>query len=254
MDWRRAKSVLIISFLMLNVLLCYQLWTEWRERLITTVDWTSLPSETLQIMREKNITFMVEAKIPTETPSMRSELTYSFRQRIGASANDRIAIAQPPVSLIVFNQQELEQSLGDVIPELSTYRFDDPSGRQGVFVFNRLAWGYPMFKIHLELYYSEQRILAYGQDLIDIRPSEGAKDQQVLPASKAIANLIERNLPAGSTIKEIRLGYYGEIFPGVERQVCAPSWRVLLENGEVYYVNAITAEVATEKADAPVAS
>lgn len=254
MDWRRAKSVLIFSFFMLNILLGYQLWTEWRERLNTTVDWTSLPAETQQIMREKNITFMVEAKIPTETPNMRSELTYSFRQRIGTNPGDRIALAQPPVSMIVFDEQELQKSLGDTIPELGNYQFDDLSGRQGVFVFNRLALGYPMFKIHLELYYSDQRILAYGQDLIDIRPSEGAKDQQVLPASKAIANLIERNLPDGSTIKEIRLGYYGEIFPGVERQVCAPSWRVLLENGEVYYVNAINAEVATEKADAPASS
>lgn len=253
MDWRRAKSVLIFSFLMLNVLLGYQLWTEWRERLNTTVDWTSLPSETLQIMRDKNVSFMVEAKIPTETPVMRSELTYSFRQRAGTDASDRIAIANPPESRIVFNEQELTAALGGVIPELSAYRFDDPGSRQGVFVFNRLVSGYPLFKIHLELFYSEQRILAYGQDLIEIKPSEGAKEQQVLPASKAIANLIERNLPDGSTIKEVRLGYYGEIFPGAERQVTAPSWRVLLENGEVYYVNAINAEVATEKADAPVA-
>ncbi|MFC5529561.1 two-component system regulatory protein YycI [Cohnella yongneupensis] len=252
MDWRRAKSVLIFSFLMLNILLGYQLWTEWRERLNTTVDWTSLPPETQEIMREKNIKFMVEAKIPTETPVMRSELTYSFRQRVGSDPSDRIAIPNPPETRVVFNEQELTTALGSVIPELGVYRFDDLSSRQGVFVFNRLVGGYPMFKIHLELFYSDQRILAYGQDLIDIKPSEGAREQQVLPASKAIANLIERNLQAGSTIKEIRLGYYGEIFPGAERQVSAPSWRVLLENGEVYYVNAINAEVATEKADAPV--
>ncbi len=253
MDWRRAKSVLIFSFLMLNILLGYQLWTEWQERLNPTVDWTSLPPETQQIMREKNIKFMVEAKIPTDTPVMR-ELTYSFRQRLSADLSDRIVIEQPPETRIVFNEQELSAALGGVIPELSQYRFDDPASRQGAFVFNRLVGGYPMFKIHLELFYSEQRILAYAQDLVDIRPNEDAKEQQVLPASKAIANLIERNLPEGSTIKEIRLGYYGEIYPGAERQVSSPSWRVLLENGEVYYVNAINAEVATEKVDAPSAT
>lgn len=253
MDWRRAKSVLIFSFLMLNVLLGYQLWTEWQERLNPTVDWTSLPPETQQIMREKNIRFMVEAKIPTETPVMR-ELTYTFRQRIGSNVSDRIPIPQPPETRIVFNEQELSAGLGGVIPELGLYRFDDLASRQGVFVFDRLAGDYPMFKIRLELFYSDQRILAYGQDLIDVRPSEGAKEQQVLPASKAIANLIERNLPEGSSIKEIRLGYYGEIYPGADRQVSSPSWRVLLENGEVYYVNAINAEVATEKVDAPSAT
>lgn len=251
MDWRRAKSVLIVSFFMLNVLLGYQLWTEWRERLNTTVDWTSLSPETQQIMREKNITFLAEAKIPTDTPTMRSELTYSIKQRIPMDPDERIAFANPPEARVVYNEQELTTALGSIVPDLGSYQFDYPGSRQGAFVFNRIVGGYPMFKIHLELFYSEQRILAYGQDVIELKPSESAKDQQVLPASKAIANLIERNLPSGSTIKEIKLGYYGEIFPGAERQVAAPSWRVLLENGETYYVNAINAEVATEKVDAP---
>ncbi len=250
MDWRRAKSVLIVSFFMLNVLLGYQLWTEWRERLNTTVDWTSLSPETQQIMREKNITFLAEAKIPTDTPTMSSELTYSFQQRIATNAGERVAFAKPPETRVVYNEQELTTALGGIVPDLASYQFDYPGSRQGVFVFNRIVGGYPMFKIHMELFYSEQRILAYSQDVIELKPSEGAKDQQVLPASKAIANLIERNLPAGSTIKEIKLGYYGEIFPDAERQVSAPSWRVLLENGETYYVNAINAEVATEKVDA----
>jgi regulatory protein YycI of two-component signal transduction system YycFG len=77
-----------------------------------------------------------------------------------------------------------------------------------------------------------------------------AKEQQVLPASTAAAHLIENYLPAGSVIKDIRLGYHGQIFPDAETQVSAPSWRVLLENGEMYYVNAISAEVTTGQGDA----
>jgi len=248
MDWRRAKSVLIVSFLMLNILLGYQLWMEWRERLNTTVDWTSLPPETQQFMHKKNIKFLVEAKIPTETPVMR-ELTYEFKQRASTGENERIPINPAPESRIVYFEQELADALGGVIPELGAYAFDDPISSQGVFVFNRMENGFPIFKIHLNLFYSDQRIKAYSQDLIEIKPSVDAKEQQVLPASKAIANLIERILPAGSTIKEIRLGYHGQYFPDAERQVSAPSWRVLLENGEVYYVNAISAEVTTEKGD-----
>jgi regulatory protein YycI of two-component signal transduction system YycFG len=52
MDWRRAKNVLILAFLMLNLLLGYPLWKEWRDRLSTAVDWTSLPPETRQVMQE----------------------------------------------------------------------------------------------------------------------------------------------------------------------------------------------------------
>lgn len=251
MDWRRAKSVLIVSFLMLNVILGYQLWTEWRERLNTAVDWTSLPPETLQIMREKNIQVDDNATIPTETPSMR-EVTYTFKQRAGDDESDRKVIPSPPETRVVYFEEELTGTLGGVIPELGSYMLDQAGSRDGTyFVFNRLEGGWPMFDIHLNLFYSEQKIRAYTQDLIEIKPSTGAKEQQVLPAAKALAKVIERNLPAGSVIKEIRLGYHGEIFDDADDQVSTPSWRVLLENGEeVYYVNAISAEVTTEKGDA----
>lgn len=249
MDWRRAKSVLILSFLMLNLLLGYQLWTDWRERLNTAVDWTSLPPETQQAMRDKKIQVDANAKIPTETPVMR-ELTYTFKHRMGS--NEQTLISSPPETRVVYFEQELKDALGAVIPELGAYAFDQSGSREGAFVFNRMEGGWPMFKIHLELFYSDQRIKGYRQDLIEVIPSEDAKEQQVLPATKAVANLIERNLPAGSTIMEIRLGYYGQIFEGAERQVSAPAWRVLLENGEVYYVNAMSAEVAVEREDAPV--
>jgi regulatory protein YycI of two-component signal transduction system YycFG len=253
MDWRRAKSVLIFSFLMLNIVLGYQLWTEWRERLNTAVDWTSLPPETLQAMRDKNIQVDDNAKIPTETPSMR-ELTYTFKQRAGTDISDRTAISPFPETRFVFSEDELAGALGGVIPELAKYTLDTSGSREGVFfVFNRMEGGWPMFDIHLNLFYSEQKIRAYSQDLIEIKPSPGVKEQQVLSAAKALAKVIERNLPVGSVIKEIRLGYHGEIFADAEAQVSAPSWRVLLENGEeVYYVNAISAEVTTEKGEAPV--
>lgn len=252
MDWRRAKSVLIVSFLMLNVLLGSQLWLEYRERLNTAVDWTSLPPETQQIMREKNIQVDDNAKIPTETPVLR-EVTYTFKERAGMDINDRIAIAitPPPETQIVYFEDELAAMLGGIIPELGSYTLDQQGSRDGVFVFNRMEGKWPMFDIHLELFHSEQKIKSYLQDLIDIKPLVEAKEQQVLPAAKALAKVIERNLPEGSVIKEIRLGYHGKIFDDLDVQVSSPSWRVLLENSEeVYYVNAISAEVTTEKGDA----
>jgi len=249
MDWRRAKSVLIISFLMLNIVLGSQLWNEWRGRLNTAVNWTSLPPETLQFMREKNIQVDDNAKIPTETPIMR-ELTYTFKHRAGNAVNDRVAISPSPETRIVF-EEDLTNRLGGIIPELGSYTLDLSGSREGsFFVFNRMEGGWPMFDIHLNLYYREQKIIAYKQDLIEIKPTAGTKEQQVLPATKALAKVIERNLPAGSVIKEIRLGYHGEIFDETEVQFSTPSWRVLLENGEeVYYVNAINAEVTIEKDD-----
>ncbi|MFC5406674.1 two-component system regulatory protein YycI [Cohnella soli] len=252
MDWRRAKSVLIVSFLALNIVLGYQLWTEWRERLNTAVDWTSLPPETLQVMKEKNIQVDDNARIPTDTPNMR-QLTYTFKQRGGGDAlEDRKPISPAPETRVIFSEEQFALALGGVIPDLADYSYDQQGSKEGVyFVFNRKEGLWPMFDIRLKLYYSDQKIKGFTQDIVTVKPASGAKEQQVLSATKALAKVIEQNLPSGSVIKEIKLGYHGEIFDDAEAQVTEPSWRVLLENSdEVYYVNAISAEVTTEKGDA----
>lgn len=243
MDWGRTKSVLIFAFLLLNALLGYQLWLNLQERLDTAVDWTSLPPETQQVMQEKSI--KVEAQIPTETPAMQ-EITYKLEQE----GSGRVKAIEPPKdSRIVFAEQELRQELGGVIPDLAKYRFDNWASREGVFVLNRTEGGWPIFDVWLELYYSNQKINGYTQDVISILPSEGGAAQKVLPAAKVVKNLIENYLPAGSNIKEVQLGYHGQIIFDSETQVAAPSWRVLLEDGEVYYVHAISSEVVTNKSD-----
>jgi regulatory protein YycI of two-component signal transduction system YycFG len=246
MDWGRAKSVLIVAFLLLNLLLGYQLWLEWRSQVGTSVDWTSLPPETRQTMQEKGI--RIDAKIPAETPFMR-DLTYKLIELQTGESGERILLEEPREARIVFSAKELNDALGDVIPNLSQYAYDDPGSREGVFVLNLMVDGFPSFDIHLELFNSEQQIQAYRQDVVQLLPSEGAQPQQVLPASKAVALLIENYLPAGTVIKDIRLGYHGQIFPDAETQVSSPSWRVLLENGEVYYVHAINADVTTGAGD-----
>ncbi len=251
MDWGRAKSVLILAFLVLNVLLAYQLWTEWRARAGSSEDWTALSAETQAIMMEKGI--RLDAKIPADTPAMR-ELSFALLPSpAGIIEGDAepIPLDQQPEARIVFSQKELETALGGIIPEISKYAYDDPGSRSGVFVLYRMADGFPIFDIRLELYNREQKIWGYRQDLIQILETEEGKGQQVLAASTAVAHLIENYLPHGSVIKDIRLGYHGQIFPDAEKQISAPSWRVLLENGEVYYVHAISAEVTTEKGDAP---
>lgn len=246
MDWGRAKTVLIVAFFALNIVLGYQLWLEWRERIDSTVDWTSLPSEARQIMQEKNI--RIEAKIPTDTPSLR-DITYKQQTPLGTGPHAKIAIEPPRETRIVFSNKELLQALGDVIPELGKYQFDYyGSGREGEYVFNRTVEGLPLFDAKLILYYSEQKIQSYRQDLVETLPSEGGPDQKVLPATQALTSLIvKKYLPASTSVKEVQLGYHGQGIFNSDTQVAAPSWRILLENGEVFYVNAVSGEVSTDK-------
>lgn len=249
MDWGRAKTVLILAFFALNMVLGYQLWQEWRERIDSTVDWTSLPVDARQMMQDKNI--RIEAKIPTDTPSLR-DITYKLLLPGSGEERERIAIEPPPETRIVFSSKELQQALGDVIPELSRYRFDYyGSGSEGEYVFNRMIDGLPLFDVKLILYYSEQKIQGYRQDLIETLPSEGGPDQRVLPATQALTSLIlKKYLPANASVKEVQLGYHGQGIFSSDTQVAAPSWRVLLEDGNLFYVNAVSGEVSTNKENA----
>jgi regulatory protein YycI of two-component signal transduction system YycFG len=239
MDWGRAKSVLIFAFLLLNVVLGYQLWSNIREGLSTNADTNDLPADTLALMQEKNITFASDMRIPSETPELR-DLTFRVTTKLGKGV--RHELKNPVESKVVFNESELVAALGSVIPDLDQYTFD--YNRENVFVFDRMAQGRPMFDVKLELFYSNQKITAYRQDVIQLVPSDDSPLQTVLPAKTALASLIENHLHNGAVIREIKLGYHGQDFDS-ETQFTAPTWRVLLDDGSGYYFDAVSAEVET---------
>jgi regulatory protein YycI of two-component signal transduction system YycFG len=246
MDWSRAKSVLILAFLVLNVVLGYQLWENVSERLNTGQKLGDLDADTLRMMKERGIGLATSASIPSVTPELR-DLTYRFK----ATNSDKEVTLQKPVdSRIIFDEKELLAQLGSVIPDLAQYQYDQLASTDGVFVLYRMAGGRPMFDVKLELFYSNQnqKITAYRQTQVELVDAEKSEAHEVLPASKAIVPLVDKYLEEGSVIKEISLGYHGQLFNS-ETQYAAPSWRVLLENGKPFYVHAISAEVVQEKVD-----
>jgi Uncharacterized protein conserved in bacteria len=54
--------------------------------------------------------------------------------------------------------------------------------------------------------------------------------------------LAERFLQRGDGIADIRLGYHGQMYES-DTQVLAPKWRIVLDNGDIYYVHAVNGEV-----------
>lgn len=239
MDWSRAKSVLIISFLMLNVLLGYQLWVDIREQLNANVNTDELPQDKLQLMRQKRIT--LSANLPAGTPKL-SDLSFLLKSD-SRKLTEPIPLKEPIDSALNFSKAELANALDGQIPDIASYAYDLHNSRDGVFVWYRMVDGRPMFNVKLELYVSNLKITGFKQDLV-----EGigmGEEKQVIPAGKVVASLIETYLEEGSDITDIQLGYHGQIFDS-EEQVSAPSWRIILEDGEIFYVHAISGEVATE--------
>ncbi|HEY4430469.1 MAG TPA: two-component system regulatory protein YycI [Paenibacillus sp.] len=243
MDWGRAKNVLICAFLGLNLLLCYQLWIDLRDQVSANLDFTSLSEETQAVMEQKGI--RVLCPIPASTPQL-PNITYRY------SAEEQ---NEPPIKLdvpidsklIYSSFSELSKALEDQIPDIANYRFDSQESEVGKFVLHPLVQNqWSLFRVRLELINSDQKIVAYRWPKIEIGASSSDKEQKVLPASQALSSLIEKYFPADSVVKEIELGYYGELFNS-ESQVASPMWRFMLENGNAYYVDAISADIISPK-------
>lgn len=243
MDWSRAKNVLIYAFLMLNLVLGYQLWSDLREQADANPDLTSLTDNTQQVMEDKGI--RVTGQLPEETPKL-PKINYRFT---GAEDGEQIMLNTPVSSRLIFTHDELVSELKDAIPAIGSYRYDPLDNGEGRFALHPLVKGkYPLFTVNLNLYYSEQRIVAYYEQQIEISSIGEEKGQRVLSASKALSNLVENYLPNDSVVKSIELGYYGELFNS-DAQVAAPVWRFILESGEVYYVQGISGDVISPSSD-----
>ncbi|AZS18013.1 MULTISPECIES: two-component system regulatory protein YycI [Paenibacillus] len=247
MDWSRAKNVLIYAFLLLNLVLGYQLWNDLQEQADSNLDFTSLESNIQKMMDEKGIKIL--AKIPGDTPAL-PKISYRF---VDGDQNDRMINLESPVdSKLIFTSKELVNALKGSIPDIGDYWYDEAASRAGEFILHPLVDGkWPLFKINLTLYYSEQKIISYRQPKIEVSDPGDEKEQRVLSASKALGNLIENFLPDGAVVTEIELGYYGEVFNSDAHLPASPAWRFILESGKEYYVQGISGDVIspnTEKA------
>ncbi|WP_068784261.1 two-component system regulatory protein YycI [Paenibacillus phocaensis] len=239
MDWGQAKNVLIYAFLLLNLVLGYQLWNDLREQADSNLDITALENNTQQAMDEKNI--RVLAKIPTETPEL-PKIAYRFVD--DAQSGKLTDLPVPVDSRLIFTPRDLTAALKDSLPDIGDYRYDEVASSSDVFVLHPLVEGkWPLFKIELKLFNSNQKIISYQRRAIEISYPEEEKPQRVLSASKALGNLIENFLPEGSVVTEVELGYYGEVFDSDAHLPAAPAWRFMLESGKEYYVQGISGDV-----------
>ena len=108
----------------------------------------------------------------------------------------------------------MRNALEGKIKDLGNYRHDPQSDKENIIVFRPLVQKeWPLFNVELEFIYESQKIHAYREPVFEIMPTDDMEEQKVLPASKALETLIERNfIPPDSAVRDIQLGYYGQLF------------------------------------------
>jgi regulatory protein YycI of two-component signal transduction system YycFG len=238
MDWSRAKMVLILSFLFLNLLLGYQMWvTRWDPGLLNS-DMSAFKEETKQLLTSKNIKVM--NTIPKDVPKLK-QISVKFADNNG---NPKLVALQVPLPFTNFTAKN---SLRDLalkadIPNATQYQLDRGLVKADVILFNQMHENVPMFDVTLQLFAKKAEITGYKQAFVEVQSGVEQKVQKVISAYTAVRSLAENYLPVGSVITDIQLGYHGQRFDS-ETQPMLPFWRIVLENGDQKYVQAFSGAV-----------
>lgn len=240
MDWSRAKTIMIVSFLLLNVLLGYQQWSKRADHTSSTTDNADLVQETTKLLNAQRI--KVETQIPIETPKL-SQLTGKLSDKFRNSTKVSFQKSIPySGGLLVRNTlRDVMQQIG--IEHIASYKVDTTLSKQGEIVYLQTVDEYPLFEYAVTLYESGNEITGYKQSYIEVQSGGDPREQRVISAYTAIRRLAENGfLPEGSIIQDIRMGYQGQRFDS-DTQYMLPFWRISTRAGESYYVQAFTGEV-----------
>ncbi|BCJ87529.1 two-component system regulatory protein YycI [Effusibacillus dendaii] len=266
MDWSRAKSYLILTFLLLDIVMGYQYWRIRSEQAGYVQSYSEQLAEVKQLFASQN--WKLQTEVPKDTPEL--GLLHVKRQSVDTEAGKEPTQAggtvlykdEAEIRVSLNNPVSLdfeEAAAGDKVGSLmaakirsdADYRFDrkTPYGKGSGFL-RYLPWyeGYPIFSAPLDVYVQDNQVTQYRQTLLAVI-GEGGTKKQVLSSVHALRSLSESIDKFGRrsdnrVIRDIRLGYYSKPFH-TEEWFLAPVWRIESDQ-EIFYVNALTGEVEME--------
>ncbi|WP_051330771.1 two-component system regulatory protein YycI [Aneurinibacillus terranovensis] len=249
MDWSRAKTILILSFLLLDIFLAYQIISAQNRWIETEPQSELIPSSFDELLKTRHIT--LKADISKDTPEMHyinirftslSEYVQMLPdQRIESNGNGVISVFPNPVPVSdSINQEDWLKNTQPYIAFLPGYVYDKERSTPTVRRYLQLNQVYPMFSAPLEIVVDHKKALGYRQ--IHMQVINQGMGRKVISAYTALRTLLDNGyIRYGEEITGISIGYYGHTYDA-DIQVLAPVWRVI-HNGEVHYVNGITGAV-----------
>lgn len=245
MDWSRAKTILILSFLALNLVLGYELWAgKWNlgDSKQTNAD---LAVELNKLLQSRGI--RLEATVPKDIPKMK-EIVVKLVD--GERFNKRMTLSVPIRYNRFISKGTLKDLTDSPIEKAEAYRYDPFLSKDGLYVLNQMHGDYPMFDVNLELFLTNGEVTGYRQAYANIdNGAESKEEKKVISAYTALRTLIDKYLPNGAVIQDVRLGYHGQFFDS--DGLLVPTWRVAIEGGDLYYVHGFRGDVENPNKDRP---
>ncbi|MGD9678373.1 MAG: two-component system regulatory protein YycI [Vulcanibacillus sp.] len=230
MDWGKTKNIFIISFLLLNLILGYQLYIKYNSY---NQIWTLDSKEELdRILDKSGIVLNVEIPQTTQEISL-LRVTNNIE-----SVSDSIKWT----SGLNINSEKVEVFLDERISNYNEYEYStSESNNKNLFVYNQINNGYLFFDAKIIVEIDQDSKITYRKNYFEVINLGFSK--QVITSTEAIKIAVEEKVIFPySNIDNIKLGYRGQ---GKNNAIfdLIPVWAIecKLNNGNyIIYVNALT--------------
>lgn len=259
MDWSRIKTIFIITFLLLDIFLAYEVIakrsrnqldvltdTSIEEKLeADEIKYVDLPKEVVKdtyiSAQSKTIT---DEELKQLKLSKKQEITLINSVTIQSKVKEELYVPEKNKQFFfnqflkeyVYNGEQYQYWKVDE-NEKSVYFFQKYKGK--VIYYNNSA-------MVILKYDDENKVIGYEQTMLahitDMEPTGGS--QELIPAIKALEILYEKNeIPSKSKVTKVELGYFKLIPDETDIQVITPTWHFVVNDESDLFVNAIEGQV-----------
>ncbi|HHY20642.1 MAG TPA: hypothetical protein GX525_01895 [Bacilli bacterium] len=252
MDWSRTKSIFIMTFLLLNLFLAFQLKEKNSANEISLI--TEAPTQ--EILSQMNVVIEEElvdehlegSHIVGKKRPIEEFMSKTANNQDLTELNDTtlMSVLKRPFPLDENQfQDNLKQFMSMYVSKSNHYAFGRYDQEKKAIYMMQVHDGKLMYSfddapliLHLD---SEMSIVSYEQSLFEV--DEAGEAQEFLPALKAIEVLLnEKVIVVNDTISSIDLSYYSFFKPQGNVQVFAPMWQIRINETD-YLVNAIDGSI-----------
>lgn len=233
MDWRRAKTIFIISFFLLDLFLITQIsqMIEQKSNYLKTDEITEEQIRDLLETSQIQMTKPMQDHV-TKIPALQAQIT----PIPGWDYNEKWVYHKSLHPALSFSDQtSLEKLLKQRLSFFDEYRYAKEYSQKSHTAFLQYYQTHPIFDGKITAHIKDgklNRIQALHFQIKEKVPVD------FIPFTHAIHDLITReNLPKGATISDVVLGYRSMYYPNPKEVILVPVWRFTV-NQKHYYIYA----------------
>ncbi|MCD4838024.1 MULTISPECIES: two-component system regulatory protein YycI [Neobacillus] len=259
MDWSKIKTIFIITFLILDVYLLFQLMKIRDANKYEIMTPTSIEEK----LKNDEIKFKelpktdIKAQYFSAKPKIfnKEDLTKLKGQvvKINESGTSIISELEKPIQLgEKFEPSELASFVKENILYGDQYQFGERNEKKNTIIYYQQYENVPLYKningMIVFYYNSQNQIVSYQQTYLE-EFEKLTEKEAVLPPLKAMETLHQKGeLQPKSEITKVELGYSTRIQLAAS-QVLAPTWRIVVNDEKSLFVNAFEGKIIDFNSD-----